>query len=535
MFRRIIIAAAASLALVVATGGAALACVVEEPPGDPELCGVVTHEEYQFQRVTTTDWLLTPTKDGWVKVDERTVTDADTTEVVTEAQHYSLKGSSGIGKDDTPLPPSQADYWQANTHQEPHGSDNITWLGSVGSGLHYASNGSSGNRDWFFFAPEVTEVVHHSHQEYKFSLTETTGWVLTPTIEGWTLIGQQTITDDAGHPCDNEEPGVASASWVVTNPSCDDRDGSAVFTYENATLVSATVDGEDYPNLGDFPQGTHPNPAPSGSHWVLTFEADPGFEFEGSSTLEFDVPDYYTDEDCAETFPVGVQFDVPTTPPTCEQGAEFDAVFPIIREGYTLTADPYTGPGEYTITATAAPGFTFEGEGDPFVRTTTVDLAGPDVTLCPLDLTPVTLDQPTVTDACGTANDQAFLPADKPGVDYSWESDSSDDFTIVAEIADGYVVNEVAEGWQDSVDEAFFFYAWTPEFTDVACPTTTPPPVTPVTPVVHPVTPAVVYHSTPSNLASTGSDGAAMLAGLATGLLVLGAGAAALATRRKRV
>jgi len=40
-------------------------------------------------------------------------------EPVCVGQHYSLKGNSGIGKDETPVFP--ADYWQANTKQEPHG------------------------------------------------------------------------------------------------------------------------------------------------------------------------------------------------------------------------------------------------------------------------------------------------------------------------------------------------------------------------------------------------------------------------------
>ena len=67
-----------------------------------------------------------------------------------EDQHYSLKGNSGLGKDDVPVFP--ADYWQANTTQEPHKNNpNITWVSTVGSGLHYASNGSSGKRDWFYF------------------------------------------------------------------------------------------------------------------------------------------------------------------------------------------------------------------------------------------------------------------------------------------------------------------------------------------------------------------------------------------------
>jgi hypothetical protein len=80
-------------------------------------------------------------------------------ETVTYAQHYSLKGNSGIEKDETPVFP--ADYWQANTDKEPHlNNPNVTWVGTVGSGLHYTSNESNGKRDWFYLG-ETTETVHH--------------------------------------------------------------------------------------------------------------------------------------------------------------------------------------------------------------------------------------------------------------------------------------------------------------------------------------------------------------------------------------
>lgn len=81
-------------------------------------------------------------------------------------QHYSLKGYSDIGKDEVPVWP--ADYWQANTEQEPHdnGAGNpVTWLDVEGSGLHYASHGSQGNRDWFYYEAPVAEVSHVVHHE----------------------------------------------------------------------------------------------------------------------------------------------------------------------------------------------------------------------------------------------------------------------------------------------------------------------------------------------------------------------------------
>lgn len=104
--------------------------------------------------------LVTPGVDGYW--DEVLVSEAyDETVVVTEAQHYSLKGNSGIEKDQTPVFP--ADYWQANAHQEPHlagGGEPATFLEGT-SGLHYTSHGSEGLRDWFYFQAEVTDIVHH--------------------------------------------------------------------------------------------------------------------------------------------------------------------------------------------------------------------------------------------------------------------------------------------------------------------------------------------------------------------------------------
>jgi len=78
----------------------------------------------------------------------------DGPEPVCVGQHYSLKGNSGIGKDETPVFP--ADYWQANTKQEPHGDQAATWPNGK-PGLHYTSAGSSGKRDWFYYT-EVCET-----------------------------------------------------------------------------------------------------------------------------------------------------------------------------------------------------------------------------------------------------------------------------------------------------------------------------------------------------------------------------------------
>ena len=60
--------------------------------------------------------------------------------------------------------------------------------------------------------------------------------------------------------------------------------------------------------------------------------------------------------------PVPVQFNVEPTPASCDADGILDtSVFPIDREGYTITVDrPYDGPGVYTLTATAKDGFVFD-------------------------------------------------------------------------------------------------------------------------------------------------------------------------------
>lgn len=134
----------------------------------------VTHEEFRFKRDV-------PAVEGvqeqrYAKTIEHPEEFRYETVVVTPAveavpgQHYSLKGNSGIGKYEVPPTPEvNPDIWKADTEQEPHangnGGKNITWLGTPGSGLHYASKGSKGKRDWFYYrAPvegqeEVTEEI----------------------------------------------------------------------------------------------------------------------------------------------------------------------------------------------------------------------------------------------------------------------------------------------------------------------------------------------------------------------------------------
>lgn len=120
--------------------------VVDEPAYDETITDSEAYDETVVDKAAWDETVVC--KPAW-----------DETVVDQEAQHYSLKGNSGIGKDETPVFP--ADYWQPNTHKEPHGSDNVTWVSKVGVGLHYTSHNSEGKRDWFYFSPEVTHVVHH--------------------------------------------------------------------------------------------------------------------------------------------------------------------------------------------------------------------------------------------------------------------------------------------------------------------------------------------------------------------------------------
>lgn len=364
MFKRIIIAAAASLALVVATGGAALADV--EPPDDnPSLCGVVdeiSHQEYDYQKVTATDWVLATPGEGWVKFGERTVTTKDAEDVqVAEAQHYSLKGNSGIGNDDTPLPPGDADYWTANTHQEPHGSDNITWIGTVGVGLHYASAGSSGNRDWFFFAPAKFE--HHdavTHQEFRFRLTETAEGVLQSPGAGWTQIDERkviTVEGNAGHPCDL--PKDAGANVTITPATCD-APGVPGISGANARLVGSF----------DLTPGDY----------EATFKAVDGHLFaNGTDTLV--VPYTIPDRDLSLCPPTDAGANVVVAPATCDADGTIlgiSGTFASVDGGLDSLDST---PGEHEATFTALPGHWFANGTNTLTVKYTIEAATDD---CPL-------------------------------------------------------------------------------------------------------------------------------------------------------
>lgn len=139
--------------------------------------------------------------------------------------------------------------------------------------------------------------------------------------------------------------------------------------------------------------------------------------------------------------------------------------------------------------------------------------------------TVTTLGAPIISDVCGTEDDRGYLPEDTEGVDYEWASDDEEVLDIVAYINEGFVVNDVPEGWTET--EGGYLYEWTYEFTDEACPSTTPPATPPTTPM-KPVS---------ASLAETGGGDVSPLVSLA-GVLTAALGAVlftiATVNRRRR-
>lgn len=124
----------------------------------------------------------------------------------TPGQHYSLRGNSGIGKDEVPVFP--ADYWQANTEQEPPGHlHSTTWIGEVGVGLHFASHGpdGEGKRDWFYFNPPTPDtIIEHPAKEC-------------PTPTDPTTVPTETESTDV--PCTDLPAGEAEGCEETTDPT----------------------------------------------------------------------------------------------------------------------------------------------------------------------------------------------------------------------------------------------------------------------------------------------------------------------------
>jgi hypothetical protein len=259
--------------------------------------------------------------------------------------------------------------------------------------------------------------------------------------------------------------GVAPDSGEACTPVCEEQDVPVWHTWTGGPIPEGVTPSADDPNWN--PNSGNPQ---SENHRFENHE--PGVPYfvshGGSGNGDWFL---WTLEDCPEEpptdTPVGVLFNVPTTDATCTEGETFDAVFPIVETGYTLTVDrPYDGPGTYTITATAADGYEFEGEGDPFVRSIEVTLDGTLVEGCGPTPTPT----PTEPNPTPTPTEPTPTPT-------------------------------------------------TPDDDGTPTPTPTDDPWAPT------------YPDDDDDLAATGSEGAALMGGLALGLLALGG--IALGVRRR--
>jgi len=125
----------------------------------------------------------------------------------------------------------------------------------------------------------------------------------------------------------------------------------------------------------------------------------------------------------------------------------------------------------------------------------------------------VTLGLPSYEDVCGTEDDGGSLPEDTEGVHYNWQSDDPESaayWYVRATVEEGYVVEDVPEGWEDQ-GEGVYVYAFT--MTDEACDTPTPTPT--------PTTPAPVKPATPASLAATGGGDMAPIVPLAAGIVTM--------------
>ena len=218
-----------------------------------------------------------------------------------EAQHFSLTGGG---------------TWQANTSQEPHGSENVTWLGTVGEGLHYTSAGSSGNFDWFFFFPGCPP--------------EDTG-----SLDVLKVVAGEGTPDEG--------------TQFTVEVTCDSDGFDTTLTFdENGALLSGDVP------ITDIPDGTNCTVSETDDGGADDVEIDPNggqVEIEGESTVTVTVTNTFEQDGCEPNCPVPTAFSFSDpTPPTCEDVGNFlQQEFP----GVSIVVDPpFDGPGTYTVTAT---------------------------------------------------------------------------------------------------------------------------------------------------------------------------------------
>ena len=278
------------------------------------------------------------------------------------------------------------------------------------------------------------------------------------------------ITDPYECPPDVKKD--ATAKVTVTEPTCE-ADGSAKIKLVNATVTS------------DFPQtpGTH----------TVVVTADDGHAFPNGETtlsIEYTIEDALPpdSDECAEKVPLPALFAADPVPPTCDADGDLPSLEELAAEfpNVTLAFDrSFDGPGTYVLTVTPDPGYFFNPENvDPPWTLNPDGSASRDIVVeaaigfqnedpeapCFFEVpVVVTLAPPTIVDECGVANDAVILPEDTEGVTYFFADEADPtNFDIRAEVAAGFVVEVVPDGWVDS-GEGFFDYAVTDPFTDIDC------------------------------------------------------------------
>lgn len=258
---------------------------------------------------------------------------------------------------------------------------------------------------------------------------------------------------------------------------------------------------------------------------------------DGTFTYAFDEGDF-TNVPCV---PVPAQFNAPVTPPDCDSPGSFSFGTDPTPNVALSISPAYTGPGTYTLTATALNGTEFEGGGTMRTRIIVVEgpigfqSTDPNAPCYRAEQPPiqVMLATPTITDVCGTENDSAELPASVTGVTYAWLDEEDDtELDIIAVFDEGYVPASLPAGWVATDEDGVYLFVQ-PDFTDVACPVVTPG-GTPagVTPGTTPTT----TMSSPSGLAVTGGGGVSPIVPIGAAVaLLLGITAAVYASMRRRV
>ena len=212
----------------------------------------------------------------------------------------------------------------------------------------------------------------------------------------------------------------------------------------NDTVTIPTTEGVNYSDTG-WAGGTR----------TITATAKDGYKLIGTTSWTFTDEDVACPVELTEVTP-----NAPTVEPIC--GPNNDTVTIPTTEGVNYSDTGWAG-GTRTITATAKDGYKLIG-------TTSWTFTDEDVA-CPVELTEVTPNAPTVEPICGPNNDTVTIPTTE-GVNYSDTGWAGGTRTITATAKDGYKLIGTT--------------SWTFTDEDVACPVELTE-VTPNAPTVEPI------------------------------------------------